>query len=207
VNVDHVTYVVPDGESFAERMLATYGLASFPGGHLPHLGARSWSLPLRPPQYVEWLQIDDPSVAARIPTGRRALEVLERGGGLAAWTVAVDDIDAASARAGIPVYEGSTTVVGGAVRRWFSVTRDLDLPVLIAYDDPDGSRARRRQEAYEGVGHTTLPGAITRGEVGNDPAELDAWLGPHDLPVAYVDGPPGLRSVTIGTANGPVVLA
>lgn len=205
--VDHVTFVVADGEETAARFLRDYGLASFAGGHLPHLGARSWSVPLRPPQYVEWLQVDEPDVAARIPTGRRALEVLERGGGLAAWTVLVDDIEAASRRTGIDVYAGSTTVASGAVRRWFTVTRDLDVPVLIAYDDPDGSRRGRWQAAYEGIGHTSSPGGIARLEVGNDPAELDAWLGPHDLPLAYADGPPGVLAVHVETARGTVAVA
>jgi hypothetical protein len=206
VIVDHVTYVVLDGEETAARFRDEHGLSSFAGGYLPHLGARSWSAPLRPPQYVEWLQIDDPSIAARIPTGRRALEWVERGGGLTAWTVLVDDVEAASARVGIPVFEGATTVVSGAVRRWFTVTRDLDVPVLIAYDDPDGSRRGRWQAAYEGIGHTNMPGGFTRIEVGNDRAELEAWLGPHDLPLDYVAGPPGVLAVDVETANGTITL-
>lgn len=207
MNVDHVTFVVPDGEAFAAMLLSQHGLASFAGGYLPHLGARSFSSPVEPPSYVEWLQIDDPSIAAGSETGRRALSVLERGGGLAAWTVRVDDIEAASRRVGIDVFSGSTTVVSGAVRRWWTVTRDLDLPVLIAYDDPDGSRLGRWQAAYEGIGHTCAPGGFTRIEVGGSREELDAWLGPHDLPVTFVDGPPGLRAVHLSTANGTVLLA
>lgn len=203
--VDHVTFVVASGEETAERFLAEYGLASFRGGYLPHLGARSWSVPIAPPQYVEWLEIEDPSIAAQIPTGRRALEWLERGGGLSAWSVLVDDIRAVSARVGIDVYDGSTTVASGAVRGWHTVTRDLDLPVLIAYDGPE-ARLERWRKAYEGIGHTNMPGAFTRVEVGNDPAELEAWLGPHDLPVEYVDGPPGIVAVELDTANGPLVL-
>lgn len=203
--VDHVTFVVASGEETAERFRAEHGLASFRGGYLPHLGARSWSVPIAPPQYVEWLEIEDPSVAAQIPTGRRALEWLSRGGGLCAWSVLVDDVQAASARVGIDVYEGSTTVQGGLVRKWYTVTRDLDLPVLIAYEGPE-ARLERWRAAYEGIGHTNVPGAFTHVEVGNDPAELEAWLGPHDVPVAYVDGPPGIVAVELDTASGPLVL-
>lgn len=207
VQVDHVTYVVPDGEAFAERMRDEHGLASFPGGHLPHLGARSFSAPIEPPSYVEWLQVDDRAVASRSETGRRALEVLDRGGGLVAWTVRVPDIAAASRRVGIDVFEGATTVVGGAVRRWWTVTRDLDLPVLIAYDDPEpGARLARWRAAYDGIGHTSAPGGFTRIEVGGSPEDLAAWLGPHDLPVAFVEGPPGIRAAHVATANGAVVL-
>jgi hypothetical protein len=164
-------------------------------------------VPLQPPQYVEWLEIEDPSIAAGSETGRRALAILERGGGLAAWTVQVEDIEAASARVGLDVFTGTTKVEGGALRHWYSVTRDLDLPVLIAYDDPDGSRRGRWQAAYENLGHTNVPRGIERVDVGNDPAELGAWLGPHDLPVAYVDGGPGVHAVHVATANGPLVLA
>ncbi|HEX8004777.1 MAG TPA: VOC family protein [Mycobacteriales bacterium] len=203
--VDHVTFVVLDGDETAARFRDEHGLASFAGGYLPHLGARSWGVPLAPPQYLEWLQIDDPSIAERIPTGRRALEWVARGGGLSAWSVMVDDVHAASTRVGIDVYAGSTTVAGGAVRRWYTVTRDLDLPVLIAYEDQDARRERQRA-AYEGIGHTCSPGGIAGVEVGNDPAELDAWLGPHDLPVTYVDAPPGIAAVTVETAAGPLRL-
>ena len=209
LRLDHVTLAVADGEATAERLLRDAGLASFRGGRLPHLGARSWSSPLEPPSYVEWLQVDDPSVAAENASGRRILERLAAGDGLVAWTVRVDDVEALDAEArrlGGAVFEGATVVASGAVRRWWTVTGDLSLPVLIAYDDPDGSRLGRWREAYAGVGHARAPGGIVRIEVGNDRAELDAWLGPHDLPVAYVDGPPGILAAHVATSGGPLVL-
>jgi hypothetical protein len=43
--------------------------------------------------------------------------------------------------------------------------------------------------------------------VGGSRDELDEWLGPHDLPLRFVDGPPGIAAVRIATADGDVELA
>lgn len=206
--VDHVTLVTTDADALAARFRDEYGLASFQGGYLAHLGARSSAVPLRPPSYVEWLQVDDRAAAPANgrDSGKRVLAMADAGGGLLSWTVLVPDIEAAAARTGVEVYAGETRVVSGAIRKWYTVTGPPHLPILIAYDDPDGTRAARRQSAYDGVGHTSEPGGYRRIEVGGDAAELAEWLGPHDLPVAFVDGPPGIVAAHVETARGDVVV-
>ena len=194
VVVDHVTFVgephVPDG----------FG-APRPSGYLAHLGARSHSLPLAPPAYLEWLVVDDPTVAARTETGRRVLATR----GIVAWTVRVNDIEAVSRRVGVPVFAGTTLIEHtGVVRRWWTVTGSLDLPVFIAYDGPPEERVARWQAYYDDIGHACAPRGISRVEVGGDADELAAWLGPHDLPVAVVGGPPGILAVYVETATGVV---
>ncbi|HWL35700.1 MAG TPA: VOC family protein [Frankiaceae bacterium] len=205
--VDHVTLVVDDDAATAHHFREAYGLGSRGGAYLDHLGATSTAVPLTPPQSVEWLAVSDPAVAEGSPTGRMLLDALADGGGLVAWTVLVDDIDAVAARTGIAPYAGATrNTYTGTFRRWWTVTGAPHLPIFIAYDGPPHERVERWQAAYDMVGHTCAPGGFARIEVGGDAAELDDWLGPHDLPVAVVDGPPGLRAVHVATANGPVVL-
>ena len=205
--VDHVTMVVADDAATAARFRDDHGLGSRGGAYLDHLGVSSTAVPLAPPQSIEWLAVTDPAVAAESPTGRLLLDALAGGGGLVAWTVLVDDVEAVSRRTGIDVYAGATrNTYTGTSRRWWTVTGAPHLPILIAYDGPPEERTERWRQAYDMVGHTCAPGGFTRVEVGGDPEELAAWLGPHDLPVAFVAGPPGLRAVHVETAHGTVVV-
>ncbi|HVF06523.1 MAG TPA: VOC family protein [Frankiaceae bacterium] len=205
--LDHVTLVVADGPAFGERLRAEHGLGWFPGGYLDHLGARSHNVPLTPPAYLEWLSVEDASVAAGNDTGRRLLDLRAAGGGVAAWTVLVPDIDAVARRVGVEVYDGTTRIEtgpnAGVLRRWRTVTGPPHLPVFIWYEGFD-ARLERQRGAYESVGHTSAPGGYTRVEVGGDPRELAGWLGPHDLPVTFVDGPPGIVAAYVATARGEV---
>ena len=47
---------------------------------------------------------------------------------------------------------------------------------------------------------------ITRVDVAGDPDRLREWLGDHDLPITFVEGPPGILAVAIGTDRGEIVL-
>jgi hypothetical protein len=204
-DLDHVTLVAAPGDDVGARLLAERGLGSFAGGYLDHLGARSHAVPLAPPHYLEWLVLDDPAVAAATPTGRQVLAAHDAGGGVLALTVLARDIDAVSARVGVPVYEGTTRIEAtGTLRRWRTVTGPPHLPIFIAYDGAE-ARLERWRGAYAGVGHTCAPGGFTRIEAGGSAAELADWLGPHDLPIVVVDGPPGIRAAHVATANGTVV--
>jgi hypothetical protein len=204
IDLDHVTFVAADGDAFGERLRSEHGLGWFAGGYLDHLGARSHNVPLRPPHYLEWLTVEDRDVAEQSDTGRTVLEAHDRGGGYVAWTVVARDLDAVAARLGITPYEGATRMEDtGLLRRWRTVAGPLRLPIFIEYEDPDARRERQRG-AYEGIGHTCAPRGIARVEVGGDERELADWLGPHDLPVALVDGPPGVRAVYVDTAAGVV---
>jgi hypothetical protein len=205
--LDHVTVVVADAAAYTAALRSDHGLGSFDGGHLDHLGARSFSVPLAPPSYLELLAVDDEPADGTTPLGRRVLDLRDAGGGLIAWTVRVGDLDAVSRRVGVDVYEGSTRVVSGALRRWRTVTGADHLPIFISYpDDPEDERTQRWRGTYDWVAHTSAPGGFTALDVGGDRAEYEEWLGPHDLPLRYVPGPPGLRSVTIATTAGDVVV-
>ena len=200
--VDHVTYLAPDAARMAADMRERHGLGTERNGYLPHIGCRSWSVPLAPPSYLEILEVEDPAVAATTPLGRSLLDARDAGGGLVAWCVVCDDVDAAAERVGVAPYDGLTEGLYGTLR-WRTVTGPAHLPFFIAYDD-DGARAGRLADRYERVRHDSAPTRFSRLDVGGDPAEYDAWLGPHDLPLRYVDGPPGLVAVAIETDRGDV---
>lgn len=71
----------------------------------------------------------------------------------------------------------------------------------------NGDRTGRWRAIYERVGHSCAPGRFSELAVGGSRDELDEWLGPHDLPLRFVDGPPGIAAVRIATADGDVELA
>jgi hypothetical protein len=203
MRIDHVALVVPDAEAYGVRLRREHGFGSNGSVHLPHIGARSWAVPVDPPSYVELLQVTEPDVANASDLGRRLLALAEAGG-LVAWCVMVSDIAEVARRTGIAVYEGRS--VGARSIPWYTVTGPDHLPFFIAYDDPDGVRAARWQARYDEVRHDNPPTRFARLDVAGDPAEYDAWLGPHDLPLRFVDGEPGLHAAVVDSARGEVVI-
>jgi hypothetical protein len=203
--VDHVTFVTPDAARFAADLRERHGLGSERNGYHPHLGTRSWSVPLAPPTYIEFLEVEDESVAAPTPLGQRVLALRDAGGGPIAWSLLVDDIDEVAARTGIAPYEGRTEGPYGTLH-WRTVTGPDHLPFFIVYEGDVDARTERLHARYERVAHACAPTVLTAIDVAGPHDEYDAWLGPHDLPLRYVDGPPGLRSVTFATDRGDVVL-
>ena len=203
--VDHVTYVSPDAARMAAELRERHGLGTERNGYLPHIGCRSWSVPLTPPSYLEILEAENRDAAAATPLGRSILDLADVGGGLIAWCVVSEDVDEVAARVGVTPYDGLTEGVYGTLR-WRTVTGPEHLPFFITYDD-DGARAGRLAARYDRVAHDSAPTQFSRIDVGGGPAEYDAWLGPHDLPLRFVEGPPGLRAVAIATTRGEVEIA
>jgi hypothetical protein len=56
------------------------------------------------------------------------------------------------------------------------------------------------------VSHRSEATAISWVELGVDASRLEAWLGPHDLPLRTVSGDPGPHRVAIATAAGETIL-
>ena len=63
------------------------------------------------------------------------------------------------------------------------------------------------QRMYERVGHTSSPAGYSELTISGSEDEMRDWLGPHDLPLRFVDGRQGVREARIATANGEVVIA
>ena len=55
---------------------------------------------------------------------------------------------------------------------------------------------------YERVGHTSSPAGYSELTISGSEDEMRDWLGPHDLPLRFVDGRQGVREARIATANG-----
>lgn len=204
--IDHVAYVTPDAAATAADLRARHGLGALRNGYHDHLGTRSWGVPLAVPTYLELLEVENESVAASSPLGRSVLALRDAGGGLAGWSILVDDVDAEARRTGVAPYDGTVRTERGLLG-WRTVTgRGYHLPFFITYVGDEAARLVRRRDAYDAAAHDCVPTTFSRIEVSGSPGEYDAWMGPHDLPLVVVEGEPALLSVTIATDRGDVVL-
>lgn len=206
IEIDHVVMLVADAEAAARELRETYGLGSEVGAYHPFAGTRNHNVPLEPPAYVEFLTIEDRDAAEAGEIGRRVLAAEADGVRLFAWAVRVDDLEAVSARVGIEIVDYTVPHGDGTLRGWRTVTGPAHLPFFIDYPN-NGDRAARWQAMYDRVAHTSAPRGFTGVTIGGSEAELLDWLGPHDLPLRFVRGRPGIREARIESANGEIVLS
>ena len=205
VRFDHAVYAVRDLDAAAGRWLDAFGLASVHGGRHPRWGTANRIVPLGR-EYLELIAVVDATVAARSVLGRRLLELTGRGDGWFSLCLADDDIEATAARLGLEVEPGSRTTPDGRELRWRSAGIDAErrepwLPFFIAWDVPAELHPGRAGAG----GHTDVEGIVSA-EVAGDAGRLDRWLGGAPVPIGVVDGPPGLRSVSLGLADGGELL-
>jgi Glyoxalase-like domain len=205
VVVDHVVMLVPDAGQAAAELRARHGLGCERGPYLPFAGTRGHSVPLEPPAYLEFLTIENREAAESTETGRRVLACEAGGFGLFSWCVRVDDLEAVSERLDIEIFDYTTPHGDGTLRGWRSVTGAPHLPFFIDYPN-NGDRVGRWQVLYERVGHTCSPGGFVQLTVGGSEREMLDWLGPHHLPLRFIDSRQGIREVRIATAAGDVVI-
>ena len=162
-------------------------------------------MPLKPPQYLEFLTIENREVAETTKAGRRALACEARGFGLLAWAVLVDDLEAVSDRLGIEIFDHTIPHGDGTLRGWRTVTGPRHLPFFIDYPN-NGDRVGRWQAMFDRVGHTCSPSGFSELTISGDEDEMLEWLGPNDLPLRFVDGPLGIREARIATTQGEIVV-
>jgi len=203
--VDHVVTLVPDAEQAAEELRHRYGLGSERGPYLPFAGTRSHSVPLEPPAYLEFLTIENRQAAESTEAGRRVLARGAAGGGLFSWSVRVDDLEAVSERLGIEIFDYTTPHGDGTLRGWRSVTGPPHLPFFIDYPN-NGDRVGRWQALYERVGHTCSPRGFSELTISGSESEMLDWLGPHRLPLRFIEGQQGICEVRIATVTGELVI-
>jgi Glyoxalase-like domain len=79
--VDHVILLVPDAAEAAQDLRERHGLGSERGPHHDFAGTRNHTVPLEPPQYLEFLTLENREAAARTEAGRRVLACEARGAG------------------------------------------------------------------------------------------------------------------------------
>jgi hypothetical protein len=205
VVIDHVVLLVQDAADFAGDLRDRYGLGCEPGPYLPFAGTRGYNLPLKPPAYVEILAIEDRVAAGSSESGRRALACDAAGGGLLAWSVLVDDLEAVSARLGIEIFDYTIPHGDGTLRGWRAVSGPAHLPFFIDYPN-NGDRLGRWQAMYDRVGHACAPTCFTELTISGSATEMADWLGANDLRLRFSEGNRGLSEARFATVLGEVVL-
>jgi Glyoxalase-like domain len=93
VGIDHVVLAVEDPDATAGQLEEKLGLRAGGGGRHDALGTFNRLVWLGD-SYVELIGVFDSELAARSWLGPPVMAAIERGGGLATWAVAVDDLDA-----------------------------------------------------------------------------------------------------------------
>jgi hypothetical protein len=168
LGIDHVVLAVDDPDAAAAELEARLGLTASGGGRHHALGTFNRLVWLGD-SYLELIGVFDRGLAERSWLGGPVLAALERGGGMATWAVAVDDLDAQLRWA--PPSAGLTGPVGGErgrpdgrVVRW-RLAHPPDIspssPFLIEHDataaewSPD-ERAARADERHPVGGRVRL---------------------------------------------------
>jgi hypothetical protein len=204
--IDHIVMLVRDAEATAKELLERHGLGSERGVYHDFAGTRSHTVPLAPPEYLEFLTIENREVAEATDVGRVVLACEAAGFGLFAWAVRVADLEAVSDRLGIEIVDYTVPHGDGTLRGWRTVSGPPELPFFIDYPR-NGDRKGRWQTMYDRAGHTSAPRGFSELTVGGSEAELREWVGPHDLPLRFAGGAHGIREARIATASGEVVIA
>ena len=203
--IDHVAILVPDADETARALRERHGLGSERAAYLPLAGTRMHTVPLDPPQYLEFHTIEDREAAAATESGRATLACEAAGFGMLGWGVLVDDLEAVSERLGIEIFDYTIPHGDGTLRGWRAVSGPAHLPFFIDYPN-NGDRSARLRAIYERVGHTCAPTRFSQLTISGPEREMEEWLGPNDLPLRYVSGQEGIREARIATANGEVVI-
>lgn len=171
--------------------------------YYPRAGTQHCVVPLLPPQCLEFMTIVNRQDATSGDVGGEVLAAEAAGGGLFAWAVLVEDLDATARRHGLDIDDYTLPQPDGTLRGWRTASGPSHLPFFIDYPN-NGNRSDRLMAGYERVGHTCCPTSFTRLVVEGDAEELLDWIGPNELPVEHVPGSRGLTSAEIGTSYGAV---
>ena len=157
LGIDHAVIAVDDPDGTAAALEADLGLISSGGGRHEALGTFNRLVWLGD-SYLELIGVFDRELAARSWLGPAVLEALARGGGLATWAIAVDDLEAqlrwAPEGSLVGPIDGERRRDDGRVVRWrLAHPRALlpSVPFLIEHDatGAEWTRAERDARAAE----------------------------------------------------------
>jgi Glyoxalase-like domain len=204
--IDHVIVVVRDLDASARRFYEQHGLASVAGGLHPGHGTGNRIVPLGL-CYIELMAVVDGAEAAASPLGSWVeRRLLEAGEAPAALCLRTDDLEATARRTRREPLPMSRTRPDGVELEWHLVGLDAalteGLPFFIRWhvDDVDHPGHARVEHRRAAVG-------IEWVELGGDKDRLASWLGPHEVPLRHIEGPPGTRRVAVALADGePIVI-
>jgi Glyoxalase-like domain len=195
LELDHVLIAVDDLAAAAEEVERRFGLTSVEGGRHPGWGTANRIVPLGT-SYLELVAVVDAAEAAANAFGRWLAAA--EGFRLLGWAVRPGDLDAVATRLGLAIGEGSRRAPGGEQLRWRSAglesaTSEPCLPFFIEWSA--GTR-------FPGLTASPSP-SIRELRVTGDAERIAGWLGPHDLPLTVLPGPPGIDALVL---DGPIVL-
>lgn len=189
----------------AERFRRDFGLDSSAGGRHPGWGTANRIVPLGD-DYLELIAVVDRATAEATGFGRSIVEGARAGDAWVTMAVSTDGLDDAAARLGLEVVAGRRERPDGSEIRWRSggleePRREPWMPFFLQWDVPAELHPGRTR-----AGHGIRVVGIAHVDVGGDEARLREWLGGEELPIRVVEGPPGIRSVSIATADGELVI-
>lgn len=197
--IDHVILGVTDMDTAVARLRRDHGLGAVPGG--VHRGGTTNALiPLAPPTFLELLGVGDTALS----DGAWLARTLDGADRMIWWALGTRDLEETARRRGLPVQTAEMAWSDGSTSMFHSAgMHRYPLPFFIAFGNTYEDRMRIWERRYQEAAHTCAPGEILAVEVGDPPQLIDAWLGDHGLPVRHAVGaPPGIRAVTIATAEG-----
>lgn len=212
--IDHIIIAAKDLSAAKAHFLDTYGLGGYEGGkHQGGWGTENWLIPLGA-GYIEIAAVWDPEAAQSCDWGRyiAGAEMGDKPWKLMTFCVQTAD-DAADISKRLDHMLGHMVRVrpDGSELTWrvAAMSRFGDpgrgaQPFFITWDNP----ALRPDKIEATTPHTTQPVGIDYVEVAGDKAAMADWIGSSSdsLPLRWAEGPPGLRSVGIKTADGRTIV-
>lgn len=200
MQLDHVLVALPDLGAAAREFERRHGLDSIEGGRHPGWGTANRIVPLGA-AYVELVAVVDGDEAEQSAFGR-LVATTGATGGLLGWAVRTDELAGVALRLGLQMEEGSRTRPDGEALHWrvAGVDRALatrSLPFFIEWE---------AGTTPPGTAQTSTPARIELLTLSGDADLLASWLGPHDLPVEVVPGPPAVKRVCLELADGRSVV-
>jgi hypothetical protein len=159
IGIDHVVIGVDDPDATAAELEAGVGLASGGGGRHEALGTFNRLVWLGD-SYLELIGVFDRDLAARSWLGPAVLAALERGGGLATWAIAVDDLNAqlrwAPEGSLVGPVDGDRRRTDGRIVRWrlaHPPALSPSMPFLIEHDTTAAEWSPVEREVRASEGH------------------------------------------------------
>lgn len=198
--IDHISYASSDLDAAREYFRVSYGLDAVEGGSHPQWGTANLIVPLGR-HFLEIFGVVDPEVAATSAVGTATAARAAEGDRPFGLCLRVDDIAGEAERLGLPLLAGERRYGDGRVLRWKELgvseaLGTLGLPYFFAYDDDKlrlGARPPR---------HSVQPLGIVGATVAIDALGFREYVAGEELPVTFVEGNDGLRSVTVALADG-----
>jgi hypothetical protein len=202
--IDHIAIGVDDLERAAAEFRRRYGLGAVGGGVHPE-GTRNRNIPLRPPHYIELVEVWDET--RRL--GRLAADKMARGCHLLGIAIEASDIGEIATRVGVRAEAGRIELPDGTTGTWSHLAHPTNHGCRFFMSYATGIEGRperiaRWRRRYDDADHDGQPGEITRIDIGGDRAVLTRWLGDAALPIGYVPGPSGVRGFAYEQAGRDV---